>query len=94
MRISAERFRCDHATYTGASYPGTSRLYELTHCANTADSSRAWRSRPAMNCLPVGDRPCSSSPEKNWLRPSLKSDMCVCMPEPFSPKSGFGMNVA
>ena len=25
---------------------------------------------------------------------SLKSDMCVCMPEPFSPKSGFGMKVA
>ena len=24
----------------------------------------------------------------------MKSDWCVCMPEPFSPKIGFGMNVA
>jgi len=31
---------------------------------------------------------------KNALRPSLKSDMCVCIPEPFSPNSGLGMNVA
>jgi hypothetical protein len=28
------------------------------------------------------------------LRPSVKSDWCVCIPEPFSPKIGFGMNVA
>ena len=25
---------------------------------------------------------------------SFHSDMCVCMPEPFSSKMGFGMNVA
>ena len=47
-----------------------------------------------MNCLPAGERWYDSSCEKNWLRPSLKSDMCVCMPEPFSPNSGFGMKVA
>jgi hypothetical protein len=44
--------------------------------------------------LPVGERWYWSLPSKNWLRPSLKSDMCVCMPDPFSPNSGFGMNVA
>ena len=47
-----------------------------------------------MNCLPAGERLYWSLPSKNWLRPSLNSDMCVCIPEPFSPKSGFGMNVA
>ena len=29
-RMSGERLRIDHATFTGASYPGTSRLYEFT----------------------------------------------------------------
>ena len=47
-----------------------------------------------MNALAVFERWCSSFPSKNWFRPFLKSDMWVCMPEPFSPKSGFGMNVA
>ncbi len=47
-----------------------------------------------MNCLPTTDRLWSSEPSKNWLRPSVNSDMCVCIPEPFSPNSGFGMNVA
>ena len=28
------------------------------------------------------------------VRPVANSDMWVCMPEPFSPKSGLGMNVA
>ena len=28
------------------------------------------------------------------MLPSLYSDWCVCIPEPFSPNSGFGMNVA
>ena len=36
---------------------------------------------------------CHSSPSKKALRPSVNSDWCVCMPEPFSPKIGFGMKV-
>ena len=47
-----------------------------------------------MNALPTSERCHLSSASKNWLRPSVKSDWCVCMPEPFSPKSGFGMKVA
>src|ERR687897_81025 len=47
-----------------------------------------------MKALPVSDRCHLSSSSKNWFRPSVKSDMCVCMPEPFSPKIGFGMKVA
>src|SRR5918911_3789875 len=55
-RTSAERLRRDHATYTGASYPGTSRLYELTHWAKIEQISRECFSWPAMYALPVGDR--------------------------------------
>ena len=47
-----------------------------------------------MKALPTSERWCSSSSAKNWFRPSVKSDMWVCIPEPFSPKSGFGMKVA
>jgi hypothetical protein len=43
--------------------------------------------------LRVGEVPLVVS-SKNVLWPSVKSDMCVCMPDPFSPKSGFGMKVA
>ena len=45
-RISGERFRIDHATFTGASYPGTSRLYEFTNGFVIAHIPRAWRSSP------------------------------------------------
>ncbi len=47
-----------------------------------------------MNALPTSDRKYWSSASKNALLPPLNSDWCVCMPEPFSPNSGFGMNVA
>ncbi len=47
-----------------------------------------------MNCLPTVDRCHLSSPSKNALRPPVNSDWCVCIPEPFSPNSGFGMKVA
>ena len=47
-----------------------------------------------MNAFAVSERCHLSSPSKNVLCPSVKSDMCVCIPEPFSPNSGFGMNVA
>ncbi len=47
-----------------------------------------------MNALAVSERKYGSSASKKALRPSRNSDMCVCMPEPFSPNSGLGMNVA
>ena len=47
-----------------------------------------------MNALPTSERCHLSASSKNAFRPSVKSDMCVCIPEPFSPKIGFGMNVA
>ena len=47
-----------------------------------------------MKPLPTSERLHSSSASKNAFLPPEKSDWCVCIPEPFSPKIGFGMNVA
>ena len=47
-RTSGDRFFSDHATLTGASCPGTRRLYELTSGLVTATKARAWSRIPAM----------------------------------------------
>ena len=47
-----------------------------------------------MYCLPILDRWCSSLASKNALRSPLNSYWCVCIPLPFTPMTGFGMNVA
>src|SRR5919198_1424830 len=47
-RTSALRFRRAQQTYTGASYPGISRLYEFTHWFVTNVISGAWARIPAM----------------------------------------------
>ena len=47
-----------------------------------------------MNALPTAERCHSSSASKNAFFPPAKRDWWVCIPEPFSPKIGFGMNVA
>ncbi len=47
-----------------------------------------------MNAFAVGERKYWSSASKKAFLPSLDSDWWTCMPEPFSPKSGFGMKVA
>ena len=47
-----------------------------------------------MNAFAVFERLCGSFASKNVFRPFLNSDMCVCIPDPFSPNSGFGMKVA
>ena len=41
MRIIGDRLRIDHATFTGASKPGTSLLYELTSGLVIAQKPRA-----------------------------------------------------
>ena len=55
-RISAERLRRPHTKYVGASYPGTSRLYEFTVGANTAIIERACFKIPAMYDFAIGER--------------------------------------
>src|SRR5919198_3603758 len=47
-RTSALRFRRAQHTYTGASYPGISRLYEFTHWFVTSVISGACSNTPAM----------------------------------------------
>ena len=49
----------------------------------------AWLARPAGVAAYF-----DSSPKSNVLRPAFDSDMLQCIPEPFWPKIGLGMNVA
>src|SRR5436190_7979209 len=55
-RTSAERMFRAQLTYTGASKPGISRLYEFTVWLVMAAMSLACASSPAMKPLPVADR--------------------------------------
>src|SRR2546421_12340700 len=48
MRIAAERLRDEYARFTGASNPGTSRLYELVVGLQIAASARACLRMPPM----------------------------------------------
>src|SRR5919198_1419290 len=47
-RTSGLRFFSDHEIAVGASYPGTSRLYELTRGLVMAQKPLAWRRIPPM----------------------------------------------
>ena len=47
-RTSGLRLRCDQAIAVGASYPGTSRLYEFTSGFVIAQNPFACRSSPPM----------------------------------------------
>src|SRR2546421_12416688 len=48
MRIAAERLRDEYARFTGASKPGTRRLYELVVGLQIAASARACLRTPPM----------------------------------------------
>src|SRR5919204_5250732 len=93
-RTSALRLRRAQHTYTGASNPDTSRLYEFTHWLVTRVISGACPRIPAMKFLAVFERWYSSVASKNALRSPSNSDWWVCIPEPLTPATGFGMNVA
>src|SRR5437773_4215651 len=55
IRTAADRFRLENARFTGASYPGTSRLYELVVGAANARIALACLSSPPMYHLAVSD---------------------------------------
>src|SRR3954466_9644986 len=57
MRTDAERLRCEYTRLTGASYPGTSRLYEFGVGFETAQIAGACASRPPMYQRAMSDRP-------------------------------------
>src|SRR5437660_6731080 len=65
MRTAAERLRCDMARFTGASKPGTSRLYEFVVGAANARIAGACLSTPpialsAMSLMPAYFSPANS----------------------------------
>ena len=57
MRTAADRLRCEYTRFTGASYPGTSRLYELTVGLVKASSDGACVSSPPMYQRAMSDSP-------------------------------------
>src|SRR5437588_10213762 len=93
MRAHAERFRCEYTRLIGASYPGTSRRYEVVVGAANARIAGACASSPPMYHRPRSLTPAYPTSSQNRFSPSRHSDWCVCMPEPLSMKIGFGMNV-
>src|SRR6478736_751342 len=93
IRTEAERFRCDMARFTGASNPGTSRLYEFVVGAAKARIARACLSTPPMAFSARSLMPAYFSPANNgWL--PFHREKWVCIPEPLSSKIGLGMKVA
>src|ERR1700722_4557071 len=89
---AAERLRREYARFTGASKPGTRRLYELVVGAMIAESAGPCFSNPPTYHRASCDMPAYPSPA-NSGSPSFHRDWCVCMPLPLSPKIGLGMNV-
>src|ERR1700681_3580682 len=87
-RTRAERWLRAQHLYTGASYPGISRLYEFTHWLVIATISLAWTNRPAMKCFATLDRPSSSPGSWNAFTSPSNSDRCECIPEPNAPAIG------
>src|SRR5581483_8144054 len=94
MRMHALRLRDEYARFTGASKPGTSRRYEFVVGAQNARSAGACSSRPATYARASCDSPAGQDLSAKSGVPSFQSDWWQCMPEPLSPKIGFGMNVA
>src|SRR5690348_6215790 len=92
IRHDAERLRAEYASITGASKPGTRRLYELVVEFANALIARACLKMPPMYHSATCDSPPYSSPANRFL-PSLANDWCTCMPEPLSPTTGLAMKV-
>src|SRR5215472_15625239 len=92
MRQAAERLRREYARFTGASKPGTRRLYEFVVGAISADSAGPCLIKPPIYHRAISDSPAYPSPANSGL-PPFHSDWCVCMPLPLSRKMGLGMKV-
>src|SRR3954468_17349277 len=73
MRIAADRFRCEYARFTGASNPGTSRLYEVVVGLVKAHRAAACLGRPPTAYRAASDRPAYPAPANRFL-PSRHSD--------------------
>src|SRR5215470_1603156 len=93
MRTAAERLRLEYARLMGASKPGTRRWYELVVGQVNAASAGACFRMPPMYAIASSLMPPYLSPANSGFSP-FQIDWWTCMPEPLSPKIGFGMNVA
>src|SRR5437899_11088793 len=62
IRHAAERLRREYARFTGASKPGTRRLYELVVGAMIADRAGPWLISPPIYHNPSCERPASPPP--------------------------------
>src|SRR5215475_3089488 len=90
IRQAAERLRREYARLTGASNPGTRRLYELVVGAISAASAGPCLISPPIYHSAVCESPAYPSPANSGL-PFFHSDWWVCMPLPLSWKIGLGM---
>ena len=90
----ALRFDADQAMLVGASKPGVRRLYELTVGLVSATMPSACSKSPPIKLSAVFDSWYSAFSSKKAFLPSLKSDRCVCIPEPLIPATGLGIKVA
>src|SRR5438132_27836 len=69
MRIAAERLRLEYTRFTGASYPGTSRLYEFVVGLHNAHSAPACLSIPPTANSPMSLSPAYLFPANSGLAP-------------------------
>src|SRR5262249_17257637 len=83
IRHAAERLRREYARFTGASNPGTRRLYEFLVGAMLADSAGPCFSSPPIYHSAIWDSPAYPSPENRGLL-FFHRDWWVCMPLPLS----------
>src|SRR5438093_12729092 len=93
IRIAAERLRAEYARFTGASNPGTRRLKLFVVGLVKQVSAGACFKIPPIKKSAISLNPAYPFPANNGF-PSFHSEICVCMPEPLSANSGFGMKVA
>src|SRR5687767_11279811 len=92
IRIAADRLRLEYTRFTGASYPGTSRLYEFVVGLHRAHSARACRRIPPIAYSPRSLKPAYRFPANSGFSP-FHSEKCTCIPDPLSWNRGLGMNV-
>src|SRR6266498_2168181 len=69
IRHAAERFRREYARFTGASNPGTRRLYELVVGAIIAANAGPCLINPPMYHNAICESPASPSPANSGLPP-------------------------
>src|SRR5579862_8455552 len=76
---AADRLRREYARFTGASKPGTRRLYEFVVGAMSADNAGPCLIKPPIYQSAICDNPAYPSPAKSGL-PAFHRDWWQCIP--------------